>query len=336
MEGPTVQRPTVRTGSICSAVTLLTLVGVAVGGCTGSGPDRDTEKPSRPGAVTAQAGSATSVHVMWDRSTDNRAVAGYEVYENGARIKTVTGTRHMVDIDRLAPSTGYTFTVRARDAAGNLSAAGAAAPVTTPARTPDDRKPPSAPAKLRGRIEGTGAVRLSWQRAADDTAVTSYDIYQEDSRVHSVPGDTTTARVTGLRPGTVYTFTVRARDAAENSSGDSAAVDLTTAPGRGDGPSTAPGDLRATARTKDGVRGIDVEWTPPRVAGGGAVKEHQLFLNGELATTIVWGAQPPAGRAAYHFTVGEPVGTRYSIKLRAKLPDGKWGDFSAQRTVVTR
>jgi hypothetical protein len=55
-----------------------------------------------------------------------------------------------------------------------------------------------------------------------------------------------------------------------------------------------------------------------------------------LATTVVWGAAPPAGTAAYTFMVTDRPGTRYSVKLRAKLPDGKWGDFSAQRTVVVR
>ncbi|WP_037648906.1 fibronectin type III domain-containing protein [Streptomyces flavidovirens] len=332
MKGRTVQRPTVRAVlTSCAALLVVTVTGCAV-----TEPDRDTERPSTPGGVTAQAGSATSVHVMWDRSTDNKAVAGYEVYEKGAKVRTVTGTRHMVDIDRLTPSTAYTFTVRARDAAGNLSAPSAAVPVTTPAPTPDDRTAPSTPAKLRGRVEGTGAVSLSWAPATDDTAVTSYDIYQEDSRVHSVPGATTTARVSGLRPGTVYTFTVRARDAAENSSGDSNALDLTTLSGPGDGPSTAPADLEATAVRKAGVRGIDLKWTPPRAGGGGEIREHQLFLNGRPVTTIVWGTTPPTGTATYHFTVSEPPGTRYSIKLRAKLPDGKWGDFSAQRTVVTR
>lgn len=300
--------------------------------CGGPDADRakDTERPTTPTGVTAQAGSATSAHVMWERSTDDTAVTGYEVLHDGRRVASVPAARNMVDVERLAPSTAYRFTVRARDAAGNLSAPSAAVSVTTPPSVPDDRTPPTRPPALRGMVEGTGAVTLTWGRAADAAGVTAYDVYQADSRVHSVPGRATTARVTHLRPGTVYTFTVRARDAADNSSPDSPSVDLTTAPAAGSGPSTAPTGLTATARPG----GVALSWTPP--ATGAPVKEHQLFLDGALATTIVWGAQPPPGPVHYTFTVTDRPGTRYTVKLRARLPDGTWGDFSAQRTVVTR
>ncbi|MFH8369291.1 fibronectin type III domain-containing protein [Streptomyces sp. NPDC018031] len=292
------------------------------------GEDRDAESPSVPAGVTVQAGSATSVHVMWEHATDNEKVAGYEVYQRGAKVRSLPGTTRMVDVERLAPRTAYTFTVRARDAAGNLSGPSAAVSVTTPADTPDDRRAPSRPASPRGTVTGTRTVTLTWGRSTDDVGVTSYDIYQEDSRIHSVGGDRTSARVTGLRPGTVYTFTVRARDAAENSSPDSAAVDLTTAPAPGAGPGTAPAELTATARKGT----VELSWTPPET--GAPVKEYELFLNGRMATTIVWGSAPPTGKARYTTTVTGGPGTRYSVKLRAKLPDGKWGDFSAQRTVV--
>ncbi|GAA2446277.1 fibronectin type III domain-containing protein [Streptomyces lavendulocolor] len=293
-----------------------------------AGDDEDTEPPSTPTGVTAQAGSATSVHVMWERSSDNRAVTGYEVHHGGRKVAAVPAARTMVDIERLTPSTAYAFTVRARDAAGNLSAPGAAVPVTTPPATPDDDTPPTPPQDLRGTVEGARAVTLTWRRATDAVGVTAYDVYQADSRVHSVPGTATTARLTHLRPGTVYTFTVRARDAADNSSPDSPPVDLTTASAPGSGPSTAPTGLTATARKG----AVVLSWTPPDT--GAPVKEHQLYLDGAFATTIVWGTQPPPGRATYTFTVTDNPGTRYTVKLRARLPDGTWGDFSAQRTVV--
>ncbi|MFF0063545.1 fibronectin type III domain-containing protein [Streptomyces sp. NPDC005279] len=305
----------------CAAALLLTACG---------GEEKDTTSPSTPPGVTVQAGSATSVHVMWGQATDDNAVAGYEVFQMGARVKTLPATKQMVDIDRLSPKTAYSFTVRARDAAGNLSKPSPAISVTTPAPTPEDKKAPTQPAKLRGDVDGERAVTLTWGRAVDNIEVTSYDIYQEDSRIHTVSGSETSARVTGLRPGTVYTFTVRARDAAENSSPDSNALDLTTEAAPGKGPSTAPSDVKATVRKGN----VELSWTPPQT--GGPVKEHQLFLNGKPATTIVWGAAPPAGKATYTIMVTDKPGTRYSIKLRAKLPDGKWGDFSAQRTVEVR
>ncbi|MFJ6694851.1 fibronectin type III domain-containing protein [Streptomyces sp. NPDC091272] len=329
MRGPAVQRPTVRALTACS---LLLLTATACGGGSHAAPPADRTKPSTPAGVSAQAGSATSVHVMWSPSTDDRGVTGYEIYEKGKKVKAVAAETTMADVDRLAPSQAYAFTVRARDGAGNLSAPSAAVAAKTPAPTPDDRKPPTRPTLLRGTADGARSVTLSWQRATDTVGVTSYDIYQEDSRIHSVPGTETRTRVEGLRPGTVYTFTVRARDAAENSSQDSNSLDLTTAPGPGKGPSTAPTGLTVTARAEAGERTLRLRWTQPRT--GGEVKEYQLYLNGSFATTIAWGAPPEPGPVTYTLTVTEPPGTRYTVKLRAKLPDGKWGDFSAQRTVV--
>ncbi|MFG2627377.1 fibronectin type III domain-containing protein [Streptomyces sp. NPDC048473] len=327
MEGTTVQRPHATAASACSAALLL----AALTAC-GSTPEADTRKPTTPGHVTAQAGSATSVHVMWEQASDNKAVTGYEIYRKGEKVKSVPAAKVMIDVDGLTASTAYTFTVRARDAAGNLSAPSAAATVTTPAPTPADHEPPTRPVKLRGTADGSRAANLSWGGSTDDVGVTSYDIYQEDSRIHSVPGTQTTAHLTGLRPGTVYTFTIRARDAADTSSPDSNALDLTTASAPGAPAGTAPTGLRISNRVQGKEYAIDLNWQQPET--GGEIPAYQLFMDGRLTTTIVWGSTPPAGRASYRLTVSDPRGTRYSMKIRAKLPDGKWGDFSAPRTVV--
>ncbi|MFG3410354.1 fibronectin type III domain-containing protein [Streptomyces sp. NPDC048142] len=327
MEGTPVQRPHISAALACSAALLLAPL-TACGGTA----EADTQPPSTPRGVTAQASSSTSVHVMWDPASDNKAIAGYEVYREKTKVRSVPATKHMIDVDGLTASTDYTFTVRSKDAAGNLSAPSTVVPVTTRATPPEDNEPPTAPAKLTGTTEGGRAATLTWQTAEDDVGVTSYDIYQEDSRIHSVPGTATTAKVTGLRPGTVYTFTVRARDASDKSSPDSNAVDLTTAPSAGAPASTAPTGLR-TEVGKEGAEFIlDLSWDQPGT--GGVVPAYELHLNGRLTTTIVWGGTPPKGRATYRLNLSDPAGTRYSVKLRAKLPDGKWGDFSAQRTVV--
>ncbi|MFC8172544.1 fibronectin type III domain-containing protein [Streptomyces sp. NPDC057242] len=308
------------------------LLALALTACSTAGAQpKDTRAPTAPTGVTATSGSSTTVHVMWSAATDDRAVTGYEVHRDGRKVKDLPATTLMTDVVGLDPATPHRFTVRARDAAGNTSPPSATVAATTLPAAAEDRTPPTAPTGLRVAPEGSRAAALRWSPARDDTRVTAYDVYQADTRVHTVPGTATDARLTGLRPGTAYAFTVRARDAAENSSPDSNAVDLTTAPAPGAPPNTAPTDLTAEA-AKGGE--ITVTWTPPKT--GAPVTHHELHLNGRFATTIVWGAAPPPGRATYTFPVTDPPGTRYTLTLRARLPDGTWGDFSAPRTVVVR
>ncbi|MFF4172525.1 fibronectin type III domain-containing protein [Streptomyces sp. NPDC001744] len=308
------------------------LLALVLAACSTAGPEPgDVRPPAAPTGVTATAGSASTVHVMWSAATDDRAVTGYEVYREGRKVKDLPATTLMTDVTGLAPATPHRFAVRARDAAGNVSLPSATAAATTLPASTRDHTPPTAPKDLRAAPDGSRAATLRWTPARDDTGVTAYDVHQAGVRIHTVPGTATGARVTGLRPGTAYAFTVRARDAAENSSPDSGTVDLTTAPAPGAPPNTAPTGLTATA-AKGGE--ITLTWTPPRT--GAPVTHHELHLDGRFATTIVWGTEPPTGRATYTFPVTDPPGTRHTVTLRARLPDGTWGDFSAPRTVVVR
>ncbi|MFF9038558.1 fibronectin type III domain-containing protein [Streptomyces sp. NPDC014892] len=289
--------------------------------------------PPAPPGVTADAGSATSVHVMWNLAPGDTEIAGYEVYRGRDMVKDVPGDEHMVDVTRLRPSTTYVFTVRARGASGDLGPPSAEVRVTTPAAGTADRRAPSRPGRLEGKVLGSRAVQLSWEPSTDDRDVVSYDILQGGSKIHGVGGEQTAAVVTGLRPGTRYSFTVRSRDAADNLSPVSAPVRLTTAPGADDGRATAPTGLRATARRDDQAYSVELSWLPPPVDG--VVTEYEIQLDGRTATTLVWGGTPPRGRATYRFHVGRETGVTYRVRIRAKLPDGTWGGFSAERTVTT-
>ncbi|MBB1245586.1 fibronectin type III domain-containing protein [Streptomyces durbertensis] len=300
-----------------------------------AGCGRSAPPPPAPTGVTADAGTSTSVHVMWNSSTGDGDVRGYEIYRDGKKVLEVPAERHMADVEGLRPERTYTFTVRARDTAGNLSRESTPVTVTTRAADTDDSSPPSAPGRPRGTVEGPNAVLLRWPAAKDDVGVTGYDVHQGDARIHSVSGDETEALLTGLRPGTRYRFTVHARDAADNVSPPSPALTLTTAEGEGSsgGAGTAPAELTAKVATEDGAHFLELSWVPPRT--GGVVSDYQIHLDGKFATTLSWRGEAPRARAEHRFFLTREGGERHRVKLRARLPDGTWGAFSEERTVTT-
>ncbi|MFF6996298.1 fibronectin type III domain-containing protein [Streptomyces sp. NPDC008313] len=312
------------------------LLALAACGPGGQDDGRGGRPPPAPAGVTAAAGSATTVHVMWNRPGGDAGITGYEVYRGTTRVARVPGAEHMVDVTGLRPSTRYTFTVRARNADGDLGPAGGPVRATTPAAVAADGAAPTRPGRPHARAAGSRAVQLSWGRSTDDLGVASYDILQGGTKIHSVGGAQTAAVVTGLRPGTRYSFTVRARDAADNVSRASAAVRLTTPRdadgGRGTAP-TAPTGFRAGSHRADGAYYLDLSWDPPRADG--VITEYQIRLDGRPATSLMWGGKAPRGRATYSFYTGRESGVTHRVRLRARLPDGTWGAFSAERTVTT-
>lgn len=95
----------------------------------GGGGEADTVAPSRPGSLASTGATSSSVSLSWNASTDNVGVTGYDVLRNGESVGTATGTTY-TDTG-LAASTAYSYTVRARDAAGNVSAVSNTANATT-------------------------------------------------------------------------------------------------------------------------------------------------------------------------------------------------------------
>ncbi|MFG2307868.1 fibronectin type III domain-containing protein [Streptomyces sp. NPDC048566] len=320
--------PTVLRVLVCGI--LLVVPSCALGA---SPAERSGRPPAAPQGVTAAAGSATSVHVMWNLAAADPPVAGYEVYRGTTKVAQVPGTEHMVDVTRLAPSTAYVFTVRARSAAGAPGPPSRRVRATTPAAVAADTTPPTRPGSPHGRAVGSRAVQLSWTRSTDAVGVASYDVYQGTSKIHSVGGGQTATVVTGLRPGTAYSFTVRARDAADNLSAPGEPVRLSTAPGSDDGRGTAPTAFRAATHRADGAYYVDLSWVPPKVDG--VITEYGIDLDGRAATSLVWGGTPPRGTATHSFYVGRDPGVTHRVRIRAKLPDGTWGGFSPERSVTT-
>ncbi|WP_344291420.1 carbohydrate binding domain-containing protein [Streptomyces synnematoformans] len=127
----------------------------------GPGGQPDTEAPGTPGTPRVTGTSATSVSLAWDAATDNVGVTGYDVFRDGTLATTVTGTT--ATVTGLAPDTGYDFTVRARDRAGNTSPFTAAVHATT---DPDGGGSP-------GFVQAAPYLYLGWGNPPSPTEVMS-------------------------------------------------------------------------------------------------------------------------------------------------------------------
>jgi hypothetical protein len=106
----------------------------AVGvGAAYSGGSSDTTAPTAPTALVASGTTATTTNLSWTASTDNVAVTGYDIYQGTTLKGSSTTTTYAVT--GLTASTAYTFSVKAKDAAGNISASSSTVNVTTLAGT---------------------------------------------------------------------------------------------------------------------------------------------------------------------------------------------------------
>ncbi|MFD0264986.1 fibronectin type III domain-containing protein [Streptomyces sp. NPDC127106] len=311
--------------------------GCKVNGASGTGTST---------AVPADSGSFvkdhTAVHLMWKPPAGGAEVVRYEVFQDGKQVKTVKDT--MTDVEQLAPATRYAFKVRAVRADGRTTGFSKDIVLTTLAAPGQDKAKPVIPADLEATASGPFQASLRWHAASDDVAVTGYRIYRNGSKIQEADGKATSATVSGLTPSTAYRFKVTAVDASGKESDPTREAPVTTAAAPPDGNSGtgAPGDFAATTATKqDGTvtqHYLNLTWSVPQ--GVGQITTYQVHLNGKPAQTFMWGTGDPVipvptGKASREVLVGAHPGTTYTVKIRARLGDGKWGAFSRELTVKT-
>ncbi|CAL9584548.1 Chitinase 63 [Streptomyces sp. enrichment culture] len=93
---------------------------------------------------------------------------------------------------------------------------------------------PSAPGTPTASDITDTSVKLSWKAATDDKGVKNYDVLRDGAKVATVT--TTSYTDTGLTKGTDYSYTVQARDTADQTGPVSGAVKVTTTGGDGGNP----------------------------------------------------------------------------------------------------
>ena len=228
----------------------------------------DTTPPSVPGGVTATAAGPNRVNVAWTASTDDVGVAGYQVLRDGSPVGNVS-TTSFSDIS-VAPATDYAYTVRAFDAAGNMSASSLPAQVTTP---PADTTPPVISAVSAGSVTQTSAT-VTW--TTDETSDSQVEYGTSTSYGSSTPlsGVLVTnhsVSVSGLTASTQYHFRVKSKDASGNLAVSPDATFTTsdpvadttsptvglTAPTNG---ATVSGTVNVTANASDNIGVVGVQF----------------------------------------------------------------------------
>ncbi|GAA4064328.1 cellulose binding domain-containing protein [Nonomuraea soli] len=287
-----------------------------------SGTQTDTQAPTKPGTPVASAVTSSGATLTWTASTDNVAVTGYDVYRGSTLAGSTTATSFTAT--GLSPATAYTFTVRAKDAAGNTSVASDGVTFTTTSGT-DTQAPTKPGTPVASAVTSSGAT-LTWTASTDNVAVTGYDVY----RGSTLAGSTTTTSftATGLSPSTAYTYTVRAKDAAGNVSTASDPVTFTTSQGGTGKACTAtytknnewPGGFGANVTVANtgsvAMTGWTVTWT---YANGQTVTSH---WSADLVQT---GANVTARNLSYNGAVAVNGSTSFGF-------NGAWSNANTNPT----
>jgi chitodextrinase len=296
----------------------------------------DTQPPTAP-TLSATVNSAVKITVNWTAATDNVAVKGYYVdrctgtgCSEFAQLASTT-TALTYGNTGLTPLTSYQYRVRAYDAAGNQTASN-----TISATTSADTTKPTAPSGVSATAINANQVALSWTVSTDNVGVTGYLVerctgaactnYSQIGTSATPAYSDNTAVAT-----TTYRYRIRARDAANNVSGYSTVVSVTTPALTDTTPPTVPGNLVATATSSTQ---INLTWTASTDDVG--VTAYLIErCQGSGCSSFSQIASTTTSNTNYTDTSLTPA-TNYSYRVRAADAANNLSDYSPIANAATQ
>lgn len=164
-------------------------VGLGTAYSSGSGGG-DTTAPSAPSNLAASGTTSVATTLSWTASTDNVGVTGYDVYSGSSLLGNTASTS--ASITGLTASTTYSFSVKAKDAAGNASASSNVLSVTTGTTT----TPPVAYCASKGNSTSDEKIsKVVFGTISNiSTGTAGYENF--------------TAQIANVNKGTAYTITI--------------------------------------------------------------------------------------------------------------------------------
>ena len=145
----------------------------------------DFQPPTIPSNLLSSAVSSTQINLTWTASTDDIGVARYTIYRDGVQVDTSPSNSY--SDTGLSPSTTYTYTVSAYDAAGNESNQSSSASATTPAALAVIEAQSgtiTSPMQIVSDAEASGGAYIQTVQANSGTAV--YAFYIDESGIYKI------------------------------------------------------------------------------------------------------------------------------------------------------
>jgi hypothetical protein len=264
-----------------------------------------TDASPSGGALSAVADSS------WSESTlnwNNRPAAGAAL----GSIGTVTSGRwYETDVTSLVKGDGpVSLRISSASSDGVAYAAqengASTAPQLIVTAAPGDTTAPSVPSGLTAQAVSTSRVELNWRASTDDVAVTSYRIRRNGTPISTT--DTISYADTTATPGSTYSYTVSALDAAGNESAESAPASVTT-----------PTSATATATTTLTFPAVDDTYSQSDFPASNFGAETSVITDGS-----------PQRNVFLKFNVsgisGKPV-TKTVVRLKVSNPTPMGGTF---------
>ncbi len=294
-----------KSAALCAAILIILFT------LSGRVSAADSQAPTAPRGLAVTGRTYTSISLSWSDSQDNLKVKGYQIFRDGKKISTSSKTGYTNS--NLVPGVQYEYTVRAYDAAGNLSESSSA----VIASTIGDEAAPSAPGDLKASSVTFTSVSLAWKPSTDNVGIKGYEIYCNDKKVGT--SSTSGFEYKKLTPGITYSFYIKAHDKAGNYSSPSNQASVSTPTDK-----TAPAVPTGLRASSVSVSEVNLTWSP--AADNVAVKGYDIIRGGiKVGTTT---------KTSYS-SMGLFPGTTYSYTVRASDISGNQSGSSSPLNVTT-
>ncbi len=171
--------------------------------------DSSAEVPSPAQSLNARDITTSKVTLCWEDDAQNRSA--YLLYQNGKLHCELDKNRREATITNLKSDTAYTFTLKAKNRAGESR--GKTITITTKEPTTI----PQAPSELKILAQDDNSIRLGWKDNADNES--AYEIFQDGKLLKTISTNCHCTIIKNIPKEKTTTFEVRAKNKIGSSEG---------------------------------------------------------------------------------------------------------------------